>query len=101
MTVTDANRDALENQFGLADRVVDPDTLTRSIDRFHERGITLPTFAELADPSTFDHAARVGDADPQGPDARNLWRVHWHNDVAGGRVDVPHHVVLHHHLTGV
>jgi len=101
VTVTDANRDALENQFGLADRVVDPDALARSVDRFRERGITLPTFAELADPSTFDHAAKVGDADPQGPDARNLWRVHWHNNLAGGRVDVPQHVVLHHHLTGV
>jgi hypothetical protein len=52
VTVTDANRDALENQFGLADRVVDPDALARSVDRFRERGITLPTFAALADPST-------------------------------------------------
>ena len=26
---------------------------------------------------------RVGDADPQGADARNLWRVHWYNDLAG------------------
>ena len=101
VTVTDANRDALENQFGLADRVVDPDALARSVDRFRDRGITLPTFAELADPSTFDHAGKIGDADPQGPDARNLWRVHWHNDLAGGRVDVPQHVVLHSHLTGV
>ena len=25
----------------------------------------------------------VGDADPQGPDARNLWRNHWYNDLAG------------------
>ncbi len=43
----------------------------------------------------------VGDADPQGPDARNLWRVHWYNDLAGGRVDVPDHVVLPSSLTGV
>ena len=33
--------------------------------------------------------SRVGDADPQGADARNLWRVHWYNDLAGRRVDVP------------
>jgi magnesium-transporting ATPase (P-type) len=59
VTVTDANRDALENQFGLADRVVDPGALGRSVDRFRERGISLPTFAELADPSTFDHARTV------------------------------------------
>lgn len=99
--VTDSHREALENQFGLADRVVDADSLARSVERFRERGITLPTFAALADPSTFDHAERVGDADPQGPDARNLWRVHWYNDLGGGRVDVPDHVVLGPELTGV
>ena len=43
----------------------------------------------------------VGDADPQGPDARNLWRVHWYNDLAGERVSVPDHVVLPSSLTGV
>ena len=84
---------SLERQYGLADRVVDDDALANSVERFRERGIVLPTFAELADPTTID-PARVGDADPQGPDARNLWRVHWYNDLAGGRVDVPDHVVL-------
>ncbi len=104
MTVTDtaaATRDALENQFGLADRVVDEEALANSVGRFREQGITLPTFGQLADPTSFDHAARVGDADPQGPDARNLWRVHWYNDLAGGRVQVPDHVVLPPSLTGV
>ena len=97
----DTRRAALENQFGLADRVVDEQSLQRSLDRFRERGITMPTFGELADPSRFDHGQRVGDADPQGADARNLWRVHWYNDLHGGRVDVPDHVVLPPQLTGV
>ncbi len=100
-TLTDDHRHALENQFGLADRIVDADALANTVTRFRERGITLPTLAQLADPSTFDHAAHVGDADPQGPDARNLWRVHWYNDLAGNRVDVPEHVVLPPELTGV
>ena len=91
---------ALETQLGLADRIVDDEALANSVTRFRERGITLPTFAELADPTTFD-AGRTGDADPQAPDARNLWRVHWYNDLAGGRVDVPEHVVLPSALTGV
>ena len=91
---------ALENQFGLADRVVDEAALANSVRRFREQGITLPTFAELADPSKIDPGA-VGDADKNGPDARNLWRVHWYNDVAGSRVDVPDHVVLPKSLTGV
>jgi len=98
---SDDNVTALENQFGLADRIVDEGALTNSVDRFRERGILLPRFSELADPSTFDHGAKVGDADPQGPDARNLWRVHWYNDLSGNRVQVPDHVVLPSELTGV
>ena len=43
----------------------------------------------------------VGDADKNSPDARNLWRVHWYNDLAGGRAEVPNHVVLPSSLTGV
>ena len=55
--------DALENQFGLADRIVDEASLANSVHRFKEQGIVLPTFAQLADPATFDHDAVVGDAD--------------------------------------
>ena len=91
---------ALENQFGLADRVIDQSALERSVRRFREQGIRLPTFAELADPTRIDPAL-VGDADPQGPDGRNLWRVHWYNDLGGSRVAVPQHVVLPSSLTGV
>lgn len=93
--------DALEDQFGLADRIVDPDALANSVERFRAQGIRLPRFSQLADPATFDHAASVGDAAPDAPDARNLWRVHWYNDLAGGRVSVPDHVVLPPSLTGV
>jgi len=93
--------DALENQFGLADRIVDESALANSVQRFAQQKITLPTFAQLADPTTFDHQERVGDADPQAPDARNLWRVHWYNDLSGNRVQVPDHVVLPPELTGV
>ena len=91
---------ALENQFGLADRIVDDAALANSVQRFREQGISLPTFAQLADPSAID-PSRVGDADKNGPDPRNLWRVHWYNDLAGQRVDVPDHVVLPKSLTGV
>ena len=91
---------ALENQFGLADRLVDEAALENSVRRFAERGIVLPTFAQMADPSTVDEGL-VGDADPQGADPRNLWRVHWYNDVAGNRVSVPNHIVLTKELTGV
>jgi cysteine synthase len=97
---TDTWHAALEAQFGLADRVVDEGALRSSVQRFRERGIVMPTFAELADPALVP-ADRVGDADPQGPDPRNLWRVNWYNDKNGGRVDVPEHVVLPPALTGI
>ena len=99
-TLTDPISHALENQFGLADRVVDEASLANSVSRFRERGIVLPTFAQLADPSTVDPSI-VGDAPKDGPDARNLWRVHWYNDLAGNRVSVPDHVVLPSSLTGI
>jgi cysteine synthase len=106
VTLTDdSNRtsaeDALENQFGLADRVVDEESLRRSAERFREQGIVLPRFGQLAQPLSFDQAQIVGDADPAGPDPRNLWRVHWYNDLSGSAVDVPEHVTLPSSLTGV
>jgi cysteine synthase A len=92
--------DVFSGQFGLADTVVDVATLARTVDRFRECGITLPTFAELTDPSRIDVTVVAG-ADPSAADARNLYRVHWYNDLAGGRVDVPEHIVLPAALTGV
>jgi cysteine synthase len=101
MTVSsDPIAHALENQFGLADRVIDESSLERSAQRFRERGIRLPTFAQLADPSTVDPSI-VGDVPKNDPDPRNIWRVHWYNDMAGNRVSVPEHVVLPSSLTGV
>jgi cysteine synthase A len=94
------NKDVFAGPLGLVDGVVDELTLARSIDRFRTQGITLPTFAELADPNRIDPARTAG-ADPAGPDARNLFRVHWHNDLSGGRVAVPEHIVLPPALTGV
>ncbi len=99
-SILELSSGALIDQLGLADTVIDPQALGNSVRRFAERGIVLPTFAELADPTRIDPAIAAG-ADPQGPDARNLFRVHWFNDLAGNRVEVPDHVVLPRELTGV
>ena len=99
-TVDDLSPHALRDQLGLADVVVDPEALQRSVERFREQHIALPTFAQLADPSTIDRSLTAG-VDKDGPDPRNLFRVHWYNDLAGDRVDVPDHVVLPSSLTGV
>ncbi|MEO6125360.1 MAG: pyridoxal-5'-phosphate-dependent protein subunit beta [Ilumatobacteraceae bacterium] len=92
--------DALINQFGLTDTVVDADALANSVARFREQGITLPTFAQLADPSTIDPALTDG-VGKDDPDARNLWRVHWYNDLDGNRVDTPDYIVLGKEFTGI
>ena len=91
---------ALVDQLGLADTVVDPAVLANSVERFRRQGIVLPTFAQLADPSGIDPARTAG-VDKNAPDARNLFRVHWFNDLAGDRVEVPDHVVLPSSLTGI
>jgi cysteine synthase len=90
-----------EQKLGLYDDVIDSDARDRTVGRFRERGITLPTFAQLADPTLIptDAAAGVGADDP---DARNLWRVHWFNDhTRTGRTEVPDHLVLTGELTGI
>jgi cysteine synthase len=92
--------DALAGQLGLAGTVVDDQALRRTAQRFREQHIRLPTFGELADPARID-ASATDCADRDDPDPRNLWRVHWYNDLAGGRVPVPDHVVLPAELTGV
>jgi hypothetical protein len=39
------------DKFGLFDRIKDPSALARTIERFRERRIVLPTLAQLADHS--------------------------------------------------
>ena len=73
---------ALVTQLGLTDEVVDGDARQRAIDRCARQGIVLPTFAELADPHRIDRERTTG-AERDAPDARNLFRVHWYNDLAG------------------
>ncbi len=86
----------------LATDVTDSDGRAHVVERFREQGIRLPTFAELADPSLIDPDidSALADVDPDFADPLNLFRVHWFNDSAGGRTDVPQHVVLPSELTG-
>jgi cysteine synthase A len=89
---------------GLERDLVDPAAYDRAVGRFREARIVMPTFAELADPERIPPAAiaALGEVDPDAPDPRNLFRVHWFNDRARtGRVPVPEHVVLPRSLTGV
>jgi cysteine synthase len=89
---------------GLERDVVDQPVYARTVRRFTEAGIVLPTFAQLADPERVDPAAIAGLAgvDPDAADPANLFRVHWYNGRdRRTRTPLPAHVVLPPSLTGV
>lgn len=90
----------LSVQLGLADTIVDESALNESIARCAKNNVVLPTFAQLADPSTIAADIARG-VDKNAPDARNLFRVHWFNNLEGDRVTVPDHIILPTSLTGV
>lgn len=92
------------SSLGLERDIVDPEVYRRTVRRFREAGIVLPTFAQLAAPETIpaaiQHSLAAVKADEADP--RNLFRVHWYNDAERtSQAAVPAHVVLPGELTGV
>ena len=61
---------------GLTTEIADQGVYERTVQRFQERNIALPTFAELADPSTIPagRIALLAGLDRNEPDSRNLFR---------------------------
>ncbi len=91
-------------RLGLETHIVDETTYRNSVQRFRDAGIALPTFAQLADPSTIPSSIleKLEDVDPTAAHPLNLFRVHWYNARdKRGRLDVPDHIVLPRSLTGV
>jgi cysteine synthase len=89
---------------GLAIDMLDERAYERTLTRFREQRIALPTFAQLADPASIPAAVwnAVEQVDRDGPHALNLFRVHWHNRLPGAdRAAVPEHMELPRELTGV
>jgi cysteine synthase len=76
----------------------------RTVRRFQEAGIALPTFEQLAEPAKIPQRIRdeLERVDPDAAHPLNLFRVHWYNGAdRRSLVDVPEHVVLPSSLTGV
>jgi len=89
---------------GLERHVVDHKVYDRTVGRFREAGVLLPTFAQLATPSSLPVTIReaLAAAKPDEAHPLNLFRVHWYNDTARtGQAATPVHVVLPAELTGV
>jgi len=97
-------QDVDPERYGLLQTVVDEESYARSINRFREEQILLPTFGQLADPTTIPDAiqeALLG-INPNDAHPLNLFRVHWYNAYDSlERVRVPEHIVLPSELTGV
>ena len=70
---------------GLTTEIADQGVYDRTVTRFADRSIALPTFAELADPSTIPagRLAPLVGLDRNEPDSRNLFRVHWFGRLDG------------------
>ena len=87
----------------LETEISDTSTYERTIRRFREAGIVLPTFAQLAEPGRIPAATleSLQGLSPDAPDPRNLFRVHWYNR-HGSAVPaaVPDHIELPPELTG-
>jgi cysteine synthase len=91
-------------RLGLERTIVDGKVYERTLDRFREAGVVLPTLGQLKDPATIPAAirARLADVDPDARHPLNLFRVHWFNDATRrGLAAVPEHVELPPELTGV
>ena len=89
---------------GLEGKIVDQHIYDRAVARLRDARVYLPKLAELAEPATLQESYRrsLTEVGPDEPDARNLYRVHWHN--AADRhalTDTPEHVSLPKALTGV
>jgi cysteine synthase A len=103
LLATDANA-RVASAFGLGLDVVDQGVYDRTVERFRQNRIALPTFAELASPSRIPDAVRntTAGVSKDEPHPANLYRVHWYNRLDGtGPSDVPDHVELPSALTGV
>jgi cysteine synthase A len=91
-------------RLGLEQTVVDKDTYERTVKRFREAGVVLPTLGQLKDPGTIPAAirARLPSVDPDTAHPLNLFRVHWFNDASRrGVADLPGFLELPPALTGV
>jgi cysteine synthase len=90
--------------FLIRPQVVDAKRRRAAVAALRAARVTLPCWRELADPALIPAAiaSSVESVDPDEPNAKNLWRVHWFNDAGRRkRAPVPGHVVLPEAMTGV
>ena len=89
----------------MIDLTLHEDRLERAASRAKERGIIIPTFAQMKDPSTIPDEIRekLSLADLWEVDPVNLFRINWHNEPvdSGGDFGGVNYIELPTSLTGV
>ena len=89
----------------MIDLTMHEDRLERAASRAKERGIIIPTFAQMKDPSTIpdDIREKLSQVDLWEVDPVNLFRINWHNEPvdSGGDFGGVNHIELPTSLTGV
>ena len=89
----------------IIDQITNPSTLQKAIDRYREKGIILPTFAQMQNPELIpgdirDKLKNIGlwDLHPL-----NLFRLTWKNEpkATGGLYGTPNFIELPRALTGI
>ena len=91
-------------QSGNGRELVDEGVYQRTVQRFRDTGVALPTIAQLANPQLIPSAVRdaLANVGPDDANPLNLFRVHWFNAAdRRTQVAVPEHIVLPPELTGV
>ena len=75
----------------------------RAIERCREKGVLIPTLAQMSDPRTVDPAvlSALTEVDMQAVDPLNLFRISWHNDPQTGGFGKVNALEFPSELTGV
>ncbi len=80
-----------------------PAVIKKTVRRCKERGIVIPTFAQMRDPRLIPQAVRkkltqidLGDVNPL-----NLFRITWKNDLVSGLYGAPNYIEIPKTITGV
>ena len=87
----------MTSSFLIRPEVVDKKRRHAAVESLRAARVILPSWRELAEPSLIPAAAEraLQCVDPDAPDEKNLWRVHWFNGPdRRERIGGPGHVVL-------
>ena len=82
---------------------VNEEQVTSTVERCKERGIIIPTFAQMRDPSLIPESVirRLKDIDLWAVDSLNLFRINWRNDHLSGGYKGVNVMEIPREITGV